>query len=185
LTQQEQDIQALERAQSGDARALAELYDRYTPLLYPLALRILRNPTDAEDTLQDSWLQVWRRAAAYNRRRGTVAAWLLTVVRSRALDRYRSRTSRARAESRVDPEPTSSPPDPPTSAVRGQIATRVREALAGLAPQQRQAIEIAYFEGLSQSEVAERLKTPLGTVKSWTRQGLMRLRELLPQGDWT
>ena len=185
MTQQEQDVQTLKRAQSGEARALAELYDRYTPLLFPVALRILRTQADAEDAIQDSWLQVWRRAAAYDPRRGTVAAWLLTVIRTRALDRYRSRASRSRAESRVDPEPVQRPPEPASSAVRSQLGAKVREALATLAPQQRQAIEIAYFEGLSQSEIAERLKAPLGTVKSWTRQGLTRLRELLPQGEWT
>ncbi len=184
MTQQEQDVQTLKRAQTGEARALAELYDRHTPLLYPVALRILRTAADAEDAIQDTWLQVWRRAAAYDSRRGAVAAWLLTVVRTRSLDRYRSRASRSRAESHVDPEPVQRPADLPASAVRSQLGAKAREALATLAPQQRQAIEIAYFEGLAQSEVAARLKAPLGTVKSWTRQGLSRLRELLPQGDW-
>ena len=182
--QQELDIQALQRAQAGDIRWLEELFDRYTPLLYPVALRILRSSADAEDVLQETWLQVWKRAATYDPRRGTVAAWLLTVVRSRALDRYRSMGSRARAEAKVDPEPVTPPEDPTRAAAQAQLGERVRNAMAMLTPQQRQALEIAYFEGLSQSEVAERLNTPLGTVKSWTRQGLMRLRELLPQEEW-
>jgi RNA polymerase sigma-70 factor (ECF subfamily) len=112
-----------------------------------------------------------------------VAGWLLTVARTRALDRYRSLASRGRAESRVDPEPQRPPAEPSFAAALGELGARVRSALAELQPRQREVIEIAYFEGLSQSEIAERLKAPLGTVKSWTRQGLMRLRELLPQEE--
>jgi len=184
LTQQELDFQCLQRTQAGDMRSLSELFDRYTPLLYPVALRILRSPADAEDAVQDAWLQVWKRSASYDARRGTVAAWLLTVVRSRALDRYRSVASRSRAESRVDPEPVTAPEDPTRRAMHVELRDRVRDAMAALAPQQRQVIEIAYFEGRSQSEIAKQLNAPLGTVKSWTRQGLMRLRELLPQEEW-
>lgn len=184
MSLQEQDIQCLQRAQAGDTRSLAELYDRYTPLLYPLALRILRSPADAEDAVQEAWIQVWKRAAAYDPKRGTVAAWLLTVVRTRALDRYRSLSSRARAEGKVEVDPVAATAEPSASATQGQLGARVREALATLAPQQRQVIEIAYFEGLSQSEIAARLQSPLGTVKSWTRQGLARLRELLPREEW-
>ena len=170
--------------QAGDEKALAELYDRYTPLVYPVALRILRSPADAEDVVQQAWLQVWKGAAGYDSRRGTVAAWLLTVARTRALDRYRSVASRRRAEEKVDPEPATPPEDPTASATQRQMSDRVRRAMQGLTPQQRQALEIAYFEGLSQSEVAARMQAPLGTVKSWTRQGLTRLRELLPEEEW-
>src|SRR6185369_12142404 len=125
---------------------------------------------------QNAWLQVWRRASSYDVRRGTVAAWLLTVARSRALDRYRSLSSRRQAEAKVDPEPLAPPVDPSAGAAGQQLGERVRLALAQLQPQQRQVLEIAYFQGLSQSEIANQLNTPLGTVKSWTRQGLMRLR---------
>jgi RNA polymerase sigma-70 factor (ECF subfamily) len=184
VAQQELDFQCLQRTQAGDSRSLSELYDRYTPLLYPVALRILRSVADAEDAVQDAWLQVWRRSASYDPRRGTVAAWLLTVVRTRALDRYRSMASRSRAESKVDPEPVTPPEDPTRQVAQVQLSARVREAMATLAPQQRQVLEIAYFEGLSQSEIAQRVNAPLGTVKSWTRQALMRLRELLPQEEW-
>jgi RNA polymerase sigma-70 factor (ECF subfamily) len=183
MTDQEQDLLCLLRIQSGDTRALAELYDRYTPLLFPVCHRILRSTADAEDALQNAWLQVWRRSTTYDPRRGTVAAWLLTVARSRSLDRYRSMASRRQAESRVDTEPML-PIDPGEGVVQGELGGRVREALASLQPQQRQVIEIAYFQGLSQSEIAEKMNTPLGTVKSWTRQALMRLREVLPQEEW-
>jgi len=184
MSQQELDVQCLARLGRGDQRALAELYDRYAPLLYPVALRILRRPADAEDAVQQAWLQAWRSAASYDSRRGTVAAWLLTMVRTRALDLYRSLASRRRAEGAAEPDPVAAPDDPMTSTAHGQLSHRVREALATLAPQQRQVLEIAYFEGLSQSEIAERLNAPLGTVKSWARQGLMKLRDLLPQEEW-
>jgi len=184
VTDQKRDQECLKRVEAGDARALAELYDRFTPLLYPVVLRILRSPSDAEDALQDSWVQVWKRASTYDASRGTVAAWLLTVARTRALDRYRSMASRGKAESQVDPEPVNKPADPSASAESVQRSERVRRALDQLQPQQRQVLEIAYFQGLSQSETAERLGAPLGTVKSWTRQGLLRLRELLPQEEW-
>jgi RNA polymerase sigma-70 factor (ECF subfamily) len=183
-TDQERDLFCLLKIQSGDTRALAELYDRYTPLLYPVCHRILRTGPDAEDALQSAWLQVWKRSTTYDPHRGTVAAWLLTVARSRALDRYRSLSSRKQAESQLDPRPINPPRDPSAKAVEGQLSERVQAALAQLQPQQREVLEIAYFQGLSQSEIAERLKAPLGTVKSWTRQGLMRLRELLPQEEW-
>ena len=182
---QERDLVCLLKIQSGETRALAELFDRYTPLLYPVVRRILRTAADSDDALQEAWLQVWKRSVTYDARRGTVAAWLLTVARSRALDRYRSLSSRRQAEARAEPEPAGAPPDPASAAVRRQLGQRVRAALEQLSPQQRQVLEIAYFEGQSQSEIAVRLKAPLGTVKSWTRQGLTRLRELLPQEEWT
>jgi RNA polymerase sigma-70 factor, ECF subfamily len=180
----EQDRQCLERVRQGDTRALAELYDRYTPLLYPVVLRILRSGAEADDALQEAWLQVWKRSATYDPKRGSVAAWLLTVARTRALDRYRSLAARGRAESKVDPDPVNAPADPQADATRGQIGERVREAMASLEPRQREVIEIAYFQGLSQSEIAEKIGAPLGTVKSWTRQALTRLREMLPQEEW-
>jgi RNA polymerase sigma-70 factor (ECF subfamily) len=185
LTDQERDLACLRNVQAGEPRALADLFDRYTPLLYPVALRILRSPTDAEDAVQDAWVQVWKRSMTYDPRRGTVAAWLLTMARTRALDRYRSKASRGRAESQVDLEPKTLPPEPATDAVRSELRERVHQALNELPAQQRQVLEVAYFEGLTQSEIAERLGAPLGTVKSWTRQGLMRLRELMPQEEWS
>ena len=100
---QTEDLRCLLRLEAGDAQALAELYDRYTPLLFPLARRILRSTADAEDALQDVWLQVWKRSATYDPRRGSVAAWLLMVTRSRALDRYRSLSSRRNAEGKAEP----------------------------------------------------------------------------------
>jgi RNA polymerase sigma-70 factor, ECF subfamily len=184
MNEQERDLQCILRLQAGDQRALGELYDRYTPLLYPVALRILRSASDAEDVLQEAWLQVWKRVVTYDPRRGTVAAWLLTVTRSRALDRYRSLSSRKRAENEENFEPQQPAPGPSNMSLHNELHDRVQNALDALQPKQREVLEIAYFEGLSQSEIADRLGAPLGTVKSWTRQGLMRLRELLPKEEW-
>ena len=184
MSQQERDQHCLRRVGAGDSSALAELNDRYGSLIYSVALRILRSSADAEDAVQQAWVQVWRSAGTYDSRRGTVAAWLLTLGRTRALDLYRSLGSRRRAETRIEAAPVSAPSDPATDTARGQLGSRVREALDTLTPQQRQVLEIAYFEGLSQSEIAQRLQAPLGTVKSWTRQGLTRLKGLLPEEEW-
>jgi RNA polymerase sigma-70 factor (ECF subfamily) len=184
MSRQEDDLRCLRRVSGGDASALAELYDRYGSLTYGVALRILRGSADAEDAVQQAWVQIWKSAGSYDPRRGNVAAWIVTVGRTRALDLYRSLGSRRRAETNVEAAPPATPADPASDTALVQLGARVREALDALAPQQRQVLEIAYFEGLSQSQIAERLKAPLGTVKSWTRQGLMRLKELLPQGEW-
>jgi RNA polymerase sigma-70 factor, ECF subfamily len=184
---QERDLHCVLRIQEGDERALEQLYDRYATLLFPVVSRILGNAAEAEDALQEAWLQVWRRAPTYDPRRGTVVAWLLTLARSRALDRRRSAASRKRAQERVEAEPQAAPASPAAagSLANEQLSKRVREALGTLDPRQRYVLEVAYFEGLSQSEIALKLQTPLGTVKSWTRQGLMRLREMFPREEWT
>ena len=184
MSSQERDADCLRRMGAGDESALAELYDRYCPLLYPVALRILRRAADAEDAVQHAWLQAWKSAGSYDPRRGTVAAWLLTMTRTRALDLHRSLASRHRAETRDEAVAGAAPPDPSSETAHRQLSARVRKALESLAPRQREVLEIAYFEGLSQSEVAARLGAPLGTVKSWMRQGLMRLKELLPREEW-
>ena len=184
MSEQDRDYLCILKLRGGDSSALEDLYDRYTPLLYSVAMRILRSASDAEEAVQQAWVQVWKSAERYEPRRGPVAAWLLTVTRTRALDLYRSLSSRKRAEGQVDPEPVNAAADPAGAATRGQLSERVRKALGSLPIQQRQVLEIAYFEGLSQSEIATRLGAPLGTVKSWTRQGLMRLRELLPEEEW-
>jgi RNA polymerase sigma-70 factor (ECF subfamily) len=184
MSQQPLDLECMERLRAGDPRALRELYDRYGSLLYSVALRILGNGTDAEDAAQRCWVQAWQTAASYEPKRGPVAAWLLTMVRSRALDLSRSITSRRRAEDAVETEPLDPPLDPSDTAQRRTLREQIERALASLNDDQRRVLEIAYFEGLSQSEVATRIGAPLGTVKSWTRQGLERLRELLPKQEW-
>lgn len=184
MTDQARDAALVERMQSGDRDALETLYDRYAALLLGVATRILRDPAEAEDALQDSWVQAWRRCGSYDPRRGSVAGWLVTIVRTRALDRYRSRDSRRRAEgATADPAPAVADAERPGDL--GDLRARLDGALSGLDPKHRRVIEIAYFEGLSQSEIAERLELPLGTVKHWTRQGLLALRAGMPKDVWT
>ena len=182
MTDSERDRQCLERLRDRDATALEELYDRHTPLLYSVILRIVGRPPDAEEVLQEAWLQIWRSAERYDAGRGAVVAWLLTVARSRAIDRVRSAASRSRMEDRVESDPPLAGGGPAEGTERRQAGERVRAALDALSPQHRQVLELAYFGGLSQTEIAERLGAPLGTVKSWARQGLSKLREQLPEG---
>lgn len=175
----------MERVRAGDMRALEELYDRYSGLLYSVAHRILGGAEDAEEVLQEAWLQVWNKADSFDPARGAVAAWLLTRVRSRAIDRLRSRASRQRMEEAVATQPPARRSDePPATVEQWQLQQKVVAALDTLGPQQRQVLELAYFAGLSQSDIAARLDAPLGTVKSWTRQGLSSLRGILPKEEW-
>ncbi|MGH7592709.1 MAG: sigma-70 family RNA polymerase sigma factor [Gemmatimonadales bacterium] len=170
----------------GDQAAISALYDRYAPGVLGLALRITRERADAEDVVVDTFAQVWRDAPRFRAERGSVAAWVATIARSRALDLVRSRGRRhtldaaAGAESGVAPPAMGSVVPSPMAALLADERTRhVRAAMETLPPAQRSSLELAYFEGLSQSEIAERLNQPLGTVKTRMRLGLRRLRELL------
>jgi RNA polymerase sigma-70 factor (ECF subfamily) len=186
MSDPELDRSCMERLRAGDTKALAELYDRHAPMLYGLALRIVGRAADAEEVLQDTWVHAWKRAETWEPGRGTVTAWLLTLTRSRAIDRIRSVASRRRAEAAAPPPDAPADRDEPAMNVADrQRQDQMSAAMAALTPSQRQVLELGYFGGLSQSEIAARLGAPLGTVKSWTRQGLMRLRELVPQEETT
>ena len=166
----------------GDERALAQLYDRTSRMVYGLCLRIVKDPSAAEDITLEAYLQVWRTAESYDPLRGTVSAWLLTVVRSRAIDWLRARKARrADMEQEFDevfdiPDLRKTPEEASLDAGRCRI---VRNAMAELPDEQRRAIEMTYFSGLSHSEIALKTGLPLGTVKTRIRLGMMRLRELL------
>ena len=163
----------------GDEQALSALYDRYRLILFGLILRILHSQQEAEDVLQEVFLQVWRRASDFDEARGRPFTWLVTLARSRAIDRLRSLGSRDRTAleaARNTPESISNAAD---DAVRSEQGEIVRRALAELPEEQRRTLLLAYFEGLTQSEIAERLNTPLGTVKTRMRSGMIKLRELL------
>jgi RNA polymerase sigma-70 factor (ECF subfamily) len=165
---------------SGDERALSSLYDRYRVILFGLILRILHSRDDAEDVLQEVFLQVWRRAADFNEARGRPFTWLVTLARSRAIDRLRIIASRDRvtneAARAVSEDDVSDAADDTLRSERREI---VRRALAQLPEEQQRTLLLAYFEGLTQAEIAERLNTPLGTVKTRMRSGMIRLREML------
>ena len=185
MSDRERDLACMGRLRAGDASALEELYDRHGGLLYSVVLKIVGRATDAEDVLQEAWFQVWKRCGSYDPSRGPVVAWLVTLAKSRAIDRYRSLAARQRAEESVAvAEPPAAPADPPATAVHRQLHEHVTKALQSLTAEQRQVLELAYFGGLSQSEVAAKIGAPLGTVKSWTRQALLKLRELVPREEW-
>ncbi len=182
MTESTRDIDCLQRIGAGETPALGELYDRYIALMFPVAVKILGNKEEAEDVMQDVWMQVWRSAASYDPKRGAVPAWLLTITRTRALDRYRSRSARERREETVRTEATATAA-PSNGVEKASSRDAVRRAFEKLEPHHRQVLELAYWKGLSQSEIAETLSAPLGTVKSWTRQALRGLRDALPEGE--
>ena len=169
-------------AASGDQHALASLYDATSRTVYGLLLRILSDASAAEEVLLDVYEQVWRQAGQYSRERGSPLAWLTTIARSRAIDRLR----RGRRE-----QQNTEPLDGIVATARaggasaeeavmaGEVSAVVRKALDSLAPEQREVIELAYYGGMSHSEIAAARGLPLGTVKTRTRLGLMRLREML------
>lgn len=173
------------RIRAGEADALDTLYGRYGRLAFALAYRVVNSPEAAEDVVQDAFLTVWRRAESYQPGRGSVRAWLLTVVRNRAIDMLRARESRPKVVATLDDisSLTAGDDDPADAALRGVEASAVREALASLPTEQREVVELAYFSGLSYPEVAERTGAPLGTVKSRMRLAMERLRGLLVAGD--
>jgi RNA polymerase sigma-70 factor (ECF subfamily) len=175
------DRSALERMARGDHDALAELYDRHGRVVYSLALRIVRDQRDAEEVVQDVFAQAWRQSGRYSAGRGSVIAWLMTLTRSRAIDRLRGR--RARPDATSDSAAVVDISDSAASADE-QLASmaqagQVRAALEALPLLQRVAIELAFYEGLTHNEIASRLEQPLGTVKTRIRQGLLKLRDQL------
>ena len=175
------DQSAVVRMAAGDQAALAEFYDRHGRAVYSLAFRILRDQRDAEEVVQDVFAQAWRESARYNTRRGSVMAWLMTLTRSRAVDRLRGRRSRPENALAADPraEITDAAALADEQLAWSVRADRVRAALDAVPVLQRVAIELAFYEGLTHAEIAARLEEPLGTVKTRIRQGLLKLRERL------
>jgi RNA polymerase sigma-70 factor (ECF subfamily) len=166
----------------GDERAFASLYDRYSSILFGLLIRILHSRAEAEDVLQEVFLQIWQQARSFDSARGRAFTWLVTLARSRAIDRLRSLDSRDRAARRSSEDAPSMTNDEEwadDAAERSERAEVVRDALAELPEEQRQVLLLAYLEGMSQSEIAAAKNQPLGTVKTRTRAGLKRLSEAL------
>jgi len=169
------------RSAAGDQQSFASLYDETSSLVYSLAMRMLSNVEDAEEVTLDVYNQAWRIAKTFDPSRGTVTAWLMTMARTRALDKLRARSSR---QKNIDPMPEhydapsagDSPEDQSATAEQRRI---VLAALNQLPAEQRRALELAYFQGMSHAELAEALGEPLGTVKTRIRLGMIKLRELL------
>ncbi len=167
---------------AGDASAIGELYDRYSATLFPLALRILRDRSEAEDVLHDAFVAVSDRAAQYVPERGSVIAWLVTLVKNLAIDRARRRERRGTLQREVLPhEPPASARDPERLTSEASERAKIRRALATLPEAQRTTLEVAFFEGLTYPEIAARENVPLGTVKSRAARALSALREALSQ----
>jgi RNA polymerase sigma-70 factor (ECF subfamily) len=177
----------LERMAAGDERALGELYDRHAGMIFALAVAITGERADAEEVAADAFNQAWRSAAQYDPARGSVTAWLATIARTRALDLLRERGRRARALTRAAVEnadglaaPLAAAADAPDRGVeRDETQALVARSLAALTEPQRQVIELAYYRGLSQTEIAAELREPLGTVKTRIRAGMEKLRSTL------
>ena len=180
LTVDTADSTLLARMSGGDESALSALYDRWSDRVHSLAVHLLRDARDAEDIVEETFWQAWRGAARYDVARGNVGTWLLTICRSRALDRLRSRKRRPEEAELGEAEAAAArQPDPVDAMVTMETGRIVRAALAELPLEQRQTLELAYFRGLSQSEIAEKTGQPLGTIKTRVRLAMAKLREKL------
>jgi RNA polymerase sigma-70 factor (ECF subfamily) len=173
----------LESVARGDSSAFDQLYDRYASTLYALLLRILGDREDAREALQDAFVQVWNTAEKFDLNRGSEAAWLISIARSRGIDRLRARRTRADREHEaarqisIASSAVATEGGVPESMVQAEQKQIIHGVLADLPPAQRITLELAYFEGLSQSEIAQKLQEPLGTVKTRMQAGMKKLRE--------
>ena len=168
------DVDLLTRVGGGDERALAQLYERHSRLVYAVALRVLGDPSAAEDVVQEIFMQVWRSPLSYAAERGGLGGWLSVVARNRAIDALRRR----RPTDPIDGLPLVSPLNVADQAEHNVLLARAREAITTLPAAERSALELAFFEGLSHTEIAEKLRQPLGTIKSRIRTALGRLEEV-------
>lgn len=184
------DGELVSRIANGDPSALEQLYDRYVRQCFGLALRLLGNAQLAEEVVQEVFLKVWSQPGSYSEQRGQFASWLLSMVHHRCIDELRRRS---RTEVALDDQTTGSllntqvdpAPDPGDQAMMNEQQKAVRQALASIPQNQRQILEMAYYGGLSQSEIALRLQQPLGTVKTRMRSGIQQLRALLERRDFS
>jgi len=166
------DLRLVARLRAGDQQALSELYDRYSSVVYGVALRILQDTGAAEDLLQDIFLQLWRKPDAFDSSRGSLGAWLAVIARNRSIDRLRQR----RPESDIEGCVIASGTDLRDETERSLVIEKVRIVMNEMSPDQRTALELAFFEGLTHTEIAEKTGEPLGTIKTRIRSGLRMLR---------
>ncbi len=167
------DAALVARVRAGDQSAMADLYDRYSGVVYGVALRVLGNAMAAEDVVQEVFLQLWRKPQAFDTDRGRLAPWLAVIARNRSIDHLRKRPT----EDDIDELPISSGVDLEDEAGQRQAAEKVRGVLARLPQEQRKALEMAFFEGMTHTEIAGKTGEPLGTIKTRIRTGLLALRK--------
>ncbi len=179
----EAEIALLRRVAQGDRRSFEELYDRFSGVLFSIAHRVLNNQEAAEDVLQDAFIQIWEKAPLYDPSRGKPMTWAVTLTRNKAIDRLRSTVRRNRLQDDVQREAeTFEQFDDRSSfeaAAAGDTSKLVREAIQKLSKDQREAIELAFFSSRTQTEIAEHLNEPLGTIKARIRRGMMKLKDVL------
>ncbi len=178
------DGQLMRRIAQGDRGAFGELYDRFSGPLYGTALRIVGDQAEAQDVVHDAFVTLWEKSAGFDLSRGSAFSWVVTLVRNRAIDRVRMRRRRAEllaesAPSDLGMENSSRVLPASEAAASGDEARAVRAAVATLPPEQQRAVELAFFSGLTQEEIAQTLREPLGTVKARIRRGLLKLRDML------
>jgi RNA polymerase sigma-70 factor, ECF subfamily len=166
------EMRLVARIRAGDQQAMSELYDRYGKVVYAVSLRVLQDAAAAEDVLQDVFLQLWRNPDAFDASRGSLAAWLAGIARHRAIDRLRKR----RPEVDIEDCVIAGGPDLRDETERALVIEKVRVVLAEMNPDQRKVLELAFFQGLTHTEIAEKTGEPLGTVKTRIRSGLQLLR---------
>ena len=182
LEESEKDVELLRRVASQDRDAFAEFYDRHATLVYSVACKILNDQADAEDVVQETFIQVWEKAAKFDPKLGKAASWAATMARNKAVDRIRSTQRRTRlaeaagAETAIANECDATVNEEVFGHDKAQL---IQTAIVTLPAEQRQAIELAYFSGLTQNEISEKLKQPLGTIKARVRRGLLKLRDQL------
>jgi len=180
-TDPNRDVELLRRISEGDRSAFSEFYDHYSPLFFSVALRILNDHKEAEDVIQEVFLQIWEKAGNFDSRLGKPSSWGVTFVRNKSIDRIRSSVRRAKLMESAAAEVDSTPEMPSANeTLHGRDkAELIRTAVTTLPQEQRQAIELAFFKGLTQHEISEKLSEPLGTIKARIRRGMMKLREKL------
>ena len=166
------EMRLVARIRAGDEQAMSELYDRYAKVVYAVALRVLQDAAAAEDVLQDIFLQLWRNPDAFDGSRGSLAAWLAVISRHRSIDRLRKR----RPETDIEECVIAGGPDLRDETERALVIEKVRDVLAEMNPDQRKVLELAFFQGLTHTEIADKTGEPLGTIKTRIRSGLQLLR---------
>ena len=178
----DQDGELLRRIGAGDRDAFAEFYDRYSTLMFSVACKILNNSNEAEDVLQETCVQIWEKAERFDPKLGKASSWAATLARNKAIDRIRAsqRRSRLAEEAGAELAITNEVADTANEAIHGHDKAKlIQSAIGELPAEQRHAIELAYFSGLTQHEISEKLKEPLGTIKARIRRGLLKLRDQL------